>query len=168
MNRSAGFTLVEFLVYLGIVSVSLTLVTTLASALVQTEARGGVRETVDASASRVLTQIAESMRAATAINTADSIFGVSPGRLSLTMRDPLRSPTLFTVSAGRVEVSEGGGAPTPLTAETVDVTGFHLTRLNPANAKEGIQITLTADFRTSGTDPQFQFSHTYVTGVVLH
>ncbi|MDP3685770.1 MAG: hypothetical protein Q8R32_02985 [bacterium] len=165
---SAGFTFIELLVYLGLVSVALTITTTLAIALLQAEARGSVRETVDTSASRVIAQIAETTRAATVINTADSIFGNPLGRLSLTTRDAARSPTVFSVTNGRLEVSEGIGSAVALTTGRVDVVGFRLTRLNPAGAKEGVQIELTVRFRNPSNDPQFEFSQTYATGFVLH
>lgn len=165
---SAGFTFIELLVYLGLVSIALTITTTLAIALLQAEARGSVREMVDASASRALAQIAEASRAAASINVAGSTFGVPLGRLSLTMRDAARSPTVFSVNNGRLEVSEGTGSAVPLTAGVADVTSFRLTRLNPAGAKEGAQIELTVRFRNPSTDPQFEFTNTYVTGLVLH
>jgi len=160
--------LIEFLIYLAIVAVALTMTTTLASALLQAEARGSVREAVDASANRALAHMTEALRAASALDVPGSSFGISLGRLSLTMRDAARSPTVFSVTNGRLEISEGGGAAVPVTAAAVDVTGFQLTRLNPAGAEEGVRIQLTVSFRNPSSDPQFQFSQTYVTGLVLH
>lgn len=163
-----GFTFIELLVYLAIVAVALTIVTTLVTALLQAEARGSVRETVDASASRALAQITEAARGASAVNVAGSTFGTTLGRLSLTMRDATRSPTVFAVNNGRLEVTEGTGSAVALTAAAVDVTVFQLISLNPQGAEEGIRITLTVNFRNASNDPQFQFSQTYVTGLVLH
>lgn len=163
-----GFTFIELLVYLGLLSIALTITITLAIALLQAEARGSTRETVDASASRALAQLTEAVRAATALNAAGSLFDVPLGRLSFTMREPARSPTVFSVTNGRLEVTEGTGSAVALTAGGVDVVGFRLTRLNPAGATAGVQIEFTLSFRNPSNDPQFQFSQTYVTGLVLH
>lgn len=162
-----GFTLLELLIYLALLSVALTVVITLVTSLIQSEARGSVRHAVDASASGVLTQMTEAARAATGINTANSLFAIPLGRLSLAMRDASRSPAVFSVNNGRLEVTEGSGSPVALTSDAVQVVGFQLTRLNPAGAKEGVRIELTVNFRDPGNDPRFQFSHTYVTGLVL-
>mgnify|MGYP001618987394 CR=1 FL=1 len=167
-RHQSGFTFIELLVYLGLVSIALTVMTTLATALLQAEARGSVRETVDTSASRVLAHVTEAMRAATSIDVASSTFDVPLGRLSLIMRDAARSPTTFSVTNGRLEVTEGTGSATPLTAGMAEVVAFRLTRLNPARAKEGVRIELTIRFQNPSNNPQFEFSNTYVTGLVLH
>lgn len=162
-----GFTLVELLIYLGLVGAALTITVSLTTALLQADVRGSARETIDASAGRVLGQIAEAVRAAAAVNTGDSSFGTDAGRLSLTMRDATRSPTVFALANGRLEVTEGTASAVPLTANPVDVQIFRLTYLNTAGAKSGVRVELTLAFRNPGNDPRYQFGQAYVTGVVL-
>lgn len=166
-TRQSGFTLLELLIYLALLSIALTVVMTLVTSLIQSEARGSVRHAVDAAASGALTQVTEAARAATSIDAANSLFDIPLGRLSLIMRDPSRSPAVFSVNNGRLEVAEGLGSPVAVTADAVEVVGFQLTHLNPAGAKEGARIELTVNFRDPGNDPRYQFSHTYVTGLIL-
>lgn len=163
-----GFTLIEFIVYLGIVSVVVTIAVSLAITLVQTNARGAVRDAVDAAAARSLALVEEGIHAARLIDTSASTFGADLGRLSLIMRDATRSPTVFSITNGRLDMTVAGGNPVPLTATTVNVTRFRLTYLNPAGATEGIQVEMTLQFNNAGPPAgAFQFTRTYVTGAVL-
>lgn len=162
-----GFTLIELIVYLAIVGLALTFSVGLAVALVQSDARGTVRSAVDTSAHRALAKVAEAAYAASGIDAGSSSFGADLGRLSLTMRDAARSPTVFGVSGGRLEITEGAGSAIALTAAAVDVTAFRLTRLNPAGAKEGFRVELTVRHVNPSNDPAYQFTQTYVTGLVL-
>lgn len=162
-----GLTLIELVIYLGIVGIVLSLAVGLALTFVETEVRGGARATVDAAAHRALTGVTEAVHAATAINTNDSTFGSVLGRLSLTMRDAARSPTVFAVSGSALTFSEQGSAAAPLTPAQVEVTRFQLTHVNPAGALPGVAVELGLRFRNPAGHPAYQFSKTYAIGAIL-
>lgn len=164
---SGGFTLIELTIYLGIVGIVFTLAVGLALAFVETNVRGTVQAIVDTAANRVITHTTEALHGAASINVGASLFGVDDGRLSLTMRDPARSPTVYALVNGQLTVTEAAGPPVTLTPAAVEVTSFRLTSLNPQSAKAGVRIQLVLRYTNPANHPAYVFTKTYVAGAIL-
>lgn len=167
VSRQRGFTLIELLVYLAIVGIVLVVITGLAIALLSSDAKGRARQSVEASARRVVERLTETVHAAASIDGSRSAFGTDAGRLTLVMRDAARSPAEFVLSGSVLTVREGGGALVALTPATVEVTRFRLTYLNPAGATPGVRVELSIRFANPAADPALDFTKSITTGVVL-
>lgn len=169
MRRTSqrGFTLLESLLYVAILGIAVTIITSLAVALLEFDVRGSVRIEVEAAARRVFEVVEEAVHAAAAIDTANSTFASDQGRLTLTMRDAARSPTVFSLSGVRLEMSEAGGDTVALTPAAVEVARFRLTHLQPTNAEPGVRIELDLRALNPAADPARALTRTYQTGIVL-
>lgn len=162
-----GFTLIELTIYLGIVGIVFTLAVGLALAFVETNVRGTVQATVDTAANRVITHTTEALHGAASVNIGASLFGVDDGRLSLTMQDPARSPTVYALVNGQLTVTEAASPAVTLTPAAVEVTSFQLTFLNPQSAKAGVHIRLALRHANPASHPAYVFTKTYVAGAIL-
>lgn len=165
--QQEGFTLLESLLYVAILGITVTVIAGLAVALLEFDVRGSVRTDVDAAARRAFEVLEEAGHAAAAIDVANSTFGSDQGRLTFTMRDAARSPTVFSLSGTRLERSEAGAAAAALTAAVVEVTRFRLTLLQPANAEPGVRIELDLRAANAAGDSARALTRTYQSGIIL-
>ncbi|TSC72654.1 MAG: Uncharacterized protein G01um101438_371 [Parcubacteria group bacterium Gr01-1014_38] len=167
-RRASGFTLLELLVYIGIVAVVITAVTALTIDLLRGRAKATSLEVVNQNARLVLERMTTAIREANLVNGPPaSIFGSSPGRLSLAMPEVGRNPTVFDVFANELRITEGsGGVATPLTSPDVEVASLTFTHLNQATS-EGIQINLTVRRKNVSGAPEFTVVQTYVAGTIV-
>jgi len=168
-DKTTGFSLVEFIIYLAIFSgVVVVLITLLFSTI---RGRGDVQ---------TKTEVQQNMRYALSlitqtIHSATAIDGTPGASLCLTMSDNAKNPTEFDVSNGTLRITEGSGGgscppsgtATPITSEKVTVTNLTFTKIsNPAPAKDTIQVNLTIEYKDQG-NPQLKFSQNQVTTVSL-
>jgi len=166
-RRASGFTLLELLVYIGIVVVVITAVTALTIDLLRGRAKATSLEVVNQNARLVLERMTTAIREANLVNRLDSVFGSSPGRLSLEMPIVGQNPTVFDVVANELRITEGsGGVATPLTSPDVEVASLTFTHLNQATS-EGIQISLTVRRKNVSGAPEFTVVQTYVAGTIV-
>lgn len=155
-NRS-GFTLLEFLIYIGIVSVVLVAMVLMTTESILLGAKSDALVSLHYSARYALDRIGEEIRNATNINEADSVFGSNPGRLSLVTANPATNPTIIDVSNDAVRITRGANSPTALASipvRTTQLVFFNrsktgtpgtvkiILQLSPLHAQQSPPITL--------------------------
>lgn len=158
---SAGFSLVEFLIYFAILaSVAVLLVNLL---ITTTRDRGAVQ-----ARSEVQQNVRYSIiRMTQAIHAATSINGTPGATLSLAMSDASKNPTVFDVSSNILRITEGTSSAQSLTSDAVKVNSLSFTKIsNAAPAKDTVQINITIAYKDNG-NTQLQFSKNEITTASL-
>ncbi|HEY4497169.1 MAG TPA: prepilin-type N-terminal cleavage/methylation domain-containing protein [Candidatus Paceibacterota bacterium] len=118
MNNK-GFTLVEFLIYIGIVSVILVSITFLTIESVLLGAKSDDAVMLHSSARFAIGRIEEEVRNATNVNEAASVFDVNPGALSLETASPSTNPTIIDVANGILQIKRGTSNAVPLAPSAI-------------------------------------------------
>ena len=141
-SNQKGFSLVEMLVYLGILAVvsggSVTLLFSLDSIISQHRAQQLIARNATTALERALYEV----RASDTVNTGSSVLGSSPGTLTLTSG---ATTTTFTLASGVMKVQTNAGAANALTSSEVSVTNLKFERLtNTRTEMVRIYITLSA------------------------
>ena len=163
-NMRRGFTLVEIIIYLAIVSsIALSLVAFMLSV---TTVRAKVETTseVQENARFAMDIIAQKIRSATAAS-------VAPGELSLTMDNPVVNPTVFDVDilTSRIRMREGSPSPTvtSITSDEVQISSLVFTNLTGiGDPREHIRIELTVRSRAAlGDAADYSYSLTSAVSV---
>ena len=129
-----AFTLLELLIYSGILVVSAGLV----SGIVYTVSRANIKTQVNDALSNQLTRFEEVFRQK--IQVAKSINSISGSLLSLEMSDTNKSPTVFTLTNNVAYIQEGSGSQIALNdSDSVKVTSLAFASTGP----EGTSISNT-------------------------
>ncbi len=139
-----GFSMVEMLIYLALLtSVTVFLVNGI-SALTKSYADIRLAKAVSASAGAALQRIIYETRQASSINLGGSTFSANPGVLSLVSENAAGATTTvaFTVSNGVLRVARGGVDEGPLTLSGASVTNFTLALLQNG-VSNAVRVTLT-------------------------
>lgn len=166
LRRARGFTLIELVVYISIVSGVLLIAVVLSIDLLRGRAKSTALEVVNQNGRLVLERITTVVRNANLVNAVDSVFGTSPGRLSLQMPDGAVNPTVFDVSGATLRVAEGTGTPVPLTSPDVEVTSLIFTYLNQTGS-EGIRISLGLRRVNPQGVQEFNVQQAYVASAIV-
>lgn len=144
-KNQKAMSLVEVLVYMSLLIVLLAAI--INSILVLTTHYRAVKSTreIEDSGIAVLDRMTRDIRSADDILTDNSVFGVSPGTLTIVSRDAATgysTTTVFRVENEKVVVYENGVLVGPLSKQSVAIVGFTLRLVDTANA-DAIKIELS-------------------------
>ncbi len=161
MKYKKGFTLVELIIYIGILSVMVVGLVSFALSMTSARTKTYISQNVQANARMTLDIIMQKIHAAQGINISGSVFGVDPGVLSLQMADPLKNPTIINLSAndGRLQITEGAGVSVYLTDNETQVSNLFFTNLTQSGEREHVRIDLTVRYINAvSTDYSYSWS----------
>lgn len=142
MRSARGSTVLEFLIYIAVVGVTLTVVVSFLAEFSASQQKSSIEAEVAHNARFAVARLSADARDASSVNTGASTFGTSPGVLSLAMSFPALDPTVYTVSGGRLFVQQGVGTPIALTSAKTEVVSFILDNVSVSGKTRAIRIHL--------------------------
>lgn len=154
-KNGAGFTLVSALVYVALLAVILTVLTSFLVRIIGFNTQGKLAGEVLDSANHALSVVAQEVQHAQDIYDPTSIFDTHPGQLSLVTawnspNDEAATYVDFYIDDDRLYIKREGQTAELLTAAGVRVTNFQIeaagTTANPTPADaRAVRITLTIE-----------------------
>ncbi len=149
-----AFTLIEFLLYVGI----LAMVLVLTGGFLWDIIFGNIKETshqeVQQNSRFALTKITQEIKKATGINSPNP--GFSSIALSLEMDNPSLNPTLFDLADGKLRIKQGAGDYYNLTSNQVIVSSLLFTNLSYSETPGTIRIEITLNHINPGNRAEYQ------------
>jgi len=142
--QNRGFTLVEFLLYIGI----LVMILALASSFLWSFLFGNIKERnyqeVQQNGTFVLAKITQEIKKASQINSPSP--GAASDSLSLVMASSSLNPTIFDITNGKLRIAQGARGPFELTSNEVRVSRLQFTNLSYQNTPGAVRIELTLEY----------------------
>lgn len=170
-RQSNGFTLIELVVYLGVISFTLVTATMYAFEFAATRVKAAALQEVNRNGRLVLSRIALDIREASDINVGGSTFGANPSVLSLAMASAPSNPTIFCVTGTTLRVSLGDASCTSadpaLTTSKVLVSEFTVTDLSVAGKTKTYRIHLLLNAASGSAPIEVQASQTFETTATI-
>lgn len=163
IGRTAGFTLIELIIYLGMVAFVLVAATQFAFELAITSAKTAALEETSRNARFAVARIAAEIREASDVNLGSSTLGVNPSTLSLATANGATNPTIFSVSGTTLNIQQGAGPALPLTNSKVQVVDFTVTNLSTTGRTKAFRIALRLVFTNPTSLQQFAADYTFET-----
>ena len=145
MQDKSGLTLIEMLIYIAILSLIAVVFVSFILDIAGSSQKARIKKDAQQEARFAIERIQRSLREANGVNTGNSTFDVHPGVLSLSMDDVARDPTVFDVSGGVLQITEGAGAAQALTSDRYDVSNLVFTDLSISNRTVNIKTELTLE-----------------------
>ena len=146
--KTKGFTLIEFLLYFGLLAMVMAAVTIFTVDVIKTRNKSRIVAEVEQNARFGLSRILRSVRTATQLNVGASTFDADAGVLSLKMATGAVDPTVFDLSGGVLRIKEGAGAATALTTDEVVVTKLRFSRDNLPSGSRAVTVELGLRYAT--------------------
>lgn len=165
--RSAkGFTLIETMIYLVIISSFLATVVFFGVKIVESSDRARVQSEVQQNLRVGMERMVREIRTADNLNAGSSIFGSSPGILSITHDTAGNDPTIFDLSGGALRITQGLNGPYNLTSDDVTVTNLVFTNLSRGTRTEIVRIEMTVEY-VNQVGTQYSVSTSATTSVLI-
>ena len=168
MKSSAGFTLVEMLIYLAIIGTISAGFIRYSVSITDSQGKTYVAQEVQANVRTAFNVMSAHIKAANGINTGASTFGSDPGVLSLSMDDSSKSPTIINLTAddGVLQVKEGSSTAVPITSDEVQITNLVFTNLSQSGERAHVRIQMTIAINNDGVESRiYTYSKTLQTSV---
>jgi len=160
-RRRDGFTLIEFLLYIGLVGIILTVAGAICLNIIFGKAKLMAIEEVSQNARFVMEDIAKKVRNAEAINSPSQ--GTSATTLSLQMADSAKNPTIFDISGNSVRIQEGIGPIVSLSSSEVIVSNVQFTNISYTDTPGTVRIQMTIKLVNPGNRQEYNFEKTFYT-----
>lgn len=154
-KTASAFTLVELLVYIGLLGLFLSAIYPFALGLFGLSAKAqAMRET--SSAARIIgEEIVSVIRSAKDIDTGASDFGTNPGRLVLKQYGS-DERLVIDVADGRVRMTDGAGIPVSLNGSSVRVTSLVFENASSSDgSSRHVDFHLTVEFASGSSRSEY-------------
>lgn len=163
-SARSGFSLVEMLVYIGLLVLVLVAVVNMMLAL--SKAYGFLKNSRDIQSSAIfsLDRIVREVRNASSIDNANSIFNANPGTLSLNTTTATGTPETigFSVIGGRIHLKRNGLDVGPLTLAAATTTNL-VFRLIATPISQAVRVDLSLQ---AGSAANLKSANFYVTAIL--
>jgi len=161
IKKDTGFTFLEFLIYITIVGVILTVTGNLCLNVFFAKAKLTAIEMVNQDARFATEKVSERIRSAEAIN--NPALGESSTTLSLQMADLAKNPTVFDLSDGTIRIKEGSGAVVDLTTSEVILTTLQFSNISYPNTPGTLRVQMTIKSINPENRLEYNFEKTFYT-----
>ncbi len=161
-----GFSLVEMILYVAISSIMLLSLAMLLSFLLSGRIKNQSIADVNQQGLQVMQLVTQTIRSARSVDSPG--IGATSTSLSLTMPDPLLSPTVFDVVNGVVRIKEGSGQAIPLTNSHVTVYPFVFQNISATTSTDRIiRLVFTIDHNNPSGRNESSFTKSFTGSATL-
>ncbi len=159
--RSRGYSLVETLIAIAIMSLLILAVASLLSVILASEKRNRAVAEVEAQANASLYQVAQSLRNATSITLPATSTTAATLRIASSVAS--ENPTILALAGSALVMKKGTAATTTLTSGSVAVSGLAFQNLTASTTKGSVRVgvTFTSVNPLAAQRPELSFSNTY-------
>lgn len=162
-----GFTLVELIIYVSIISLIGTAAVHYTLGVSQARNKNEVTQQIQANGRTALQLVSQRIRGATGLNVASSTFDASPGVLTLTFATSTKNPTVIDLTSenGQLRIQEGTTAPVIITPATMQITNLTFTDLTSSSARANVRVQFTIEYINPSGDVVYDAAETFQTSV---
>lgn len=170
--KQKGFTLVEMLVYVSVLTVISVAIVSFLFWAIKTNAKSRTMAEVSDNARRAMETMVYEIRQATGVYTPTSAFDANPGQLSLeTKINPRDNETKtyedFYLADGKLYLKKEGISPEQITSDQVRVSNLIFKNIGSSGNLANIQINLQVEDNDSSGRPEFQAEINLISSATL-
>jgi len=158
-NKSQAFTLIELLLYIGILVVIISGTSTFLFITLESQTKNQTIAEVEQQGAQLMQIITQNIRNADGINLP--VSGSNAPSLSISTIQAATNPTIFDLSSGTVRIKEGASAVIPLTSSKVIISGLTFYNLSRASTPGTIRVEFTISRVNNSGRNEYDFSKTF-------
>lgn len=154
-----GFTLIEILLYVGIVSFMVFGLSTFFVMTIQSRVKHHVISEVEQQGAQVMQLILQTVRNASGINAP--LLGATASSASLDVVNAAKDPTVFSLSGTVLRQQEGGGAPISLTSLRIVASGLTFENLSRPGTRGTLRVQFMLSYENPGGTYEYGYQKTF-------
>lgn len=148
-----GFTLIELVIYFAIVAVILLVAVNFGFRIIENRTQIMAYREVQQNSRFAMDLVVKKIRSASWVR--EPAAGATSSSLILGMPDQSFNPTIFEVTDGVLQVTEGANGPFPITSDQVKISNFLLTNTSYAGTPGNIGIDITVEYNNKSGRPEY-------------
>lgn len=166
-NKKAitGFTLIEVLLYVAIVSIIFGGIMALLDATFKSRIRNEVIAEVERGGNMVMSIFAQHIRNARSITSPTASSTASA--VTLAMTDASISPVVFRLSGGRIEMSERGFGTTTITSSRLTASSLSFFNLSRSTTPGAVRFQFVLDYANPDGVQEYNYRARFIGGASL-
>lgn len=141
-RSSAGFTLVELLLYIALAGILLTAFTAFSTLVIRSRIKHQSVSEVEEQSTQLMYFITQAIRNSEEVATPAP--GANSNTLSITVTSSAHNPTVFDLAAGAVRITEGTNTPIILTSPLITISDLQFSNLPLGVTSGTVRIRFTA------------------------
>lgn len=165
--KQKGFTIVEMVVAIALLSLLTAAVTALMSGTISSERHVRSIEEVETQGNYALYQFAQAARNGRSITAPTALTGATSSSLTLASNVSTANPTVFGLSNGALQEKQGSAASTTLTSAAVTVTSLSFQNLTASSTKGTVRMAITLSHVNPSNRSDLSYTQTFYTSVTL-
>lgn len=158
-SKTSGYTLIELLLYVVIISTLLTTVTLFFGMTVETRVKNQSIAEVNDQGVLVMDHITQTIRNASSISAPTP--GGSGSSLTLVVPTSSLSPTIFNLNGTALQVKEGTTATIALTNNDIQVTNLTFKNLTRSGTPGNVQVSFTLSRFNPNNRNEYDYQKTF-------
>lgn len=164
-NKTKGFTLIEILLSVSLISVLLFSVSGFLTLMFESRQKSQSMMEVEENGIQIVQTLTQVFRNADTI--VSPAVGASGTSASVTLTNSLLSPTVFTFADERLSMTEGGGTPIYLSSTRVRVSDFVVENISRVGTPGTLRIQFTLTSLNSSQRNEYDFTKTFYASATL-
>ena len=154
------------ILYVAISSVILLALSLFLTSLLGSRIKSSSISNVNDQGLMVMQMVTDSIRNAKSIDYPS--IGATSTSLSISVADPLLSPTVYDIASGTVRITEGSNSPIPLTNSHVTVTSFLFQNISSTSSSDRIvRFSFTIDHNNKSGRNENSFTKSFTSSATL-
>lgn len=158
--KQDGYTLIELLLYVVVISTLLTSITYFFGITIEARAKNQTIAEVNDQGAAAMDYITQTIRNASSITTP--VAAGSGATLTLVVPTGSLSPTIFDLSGTTLRVKEGAGAAIALTSTDVRMTGLTFKNLTRPSTPGHVQVSFTLSHTNPNNRNEYDYQKTFI------
>jgi prepilin-type N-terminal cleavage/methylation domain-containing protein len=158
-KKKNGFTLVELLVYIGILAIVITSVVSTMFFVISTREKAKTINEIESQGALVMQLITQSIRNSEGVNSPE--VGNNNNTISLSVSEQQDSPTVFDINNGVLRVKKGSQTEVDLTSSRVIASNLDFYNVSRTDTENIIKVEFQLEYNNQGPAFQFDYSKTF-------
>lgn len=144
--KKTSFTLLEIILYIGLLSIIILPTSVLFSMVLQSRAESQLNNEIEQQGLQVAQIITQTIRNAKGINSPT--IGILSSTLSLSVSDVSKNPTIFELSGNAIKIKEGSGSAVVLTSSAVAPANLIFQNFSRSGTAGIIRVSFSLNSKT--------------------
>lgn len=158
-KNKKGFTIVELLLYIGIVSVIVFSLSIFVTLVISVRTKNQTVLLVEQEGAAIMQNITQTIRNSSAIN--QPLAGATGATLSLEELNSSLNPTVFDLSNGALRIKEGTSQPIDLSSSMVTVSGLSFSNLTRTGTFGTVRVQFTISRNNPNNRNEYDYSQIF-------
>ncbi|NQV00819.1 MAG: prepilin-type N-terminal cleavage/methylation domain-containing protein [Parcubacteria group bacterium] len=165
MKTNKGFTLIELIIYISLVSIMLLGIASFSRTILQTRAKNQVIAEVEQQGIQIAQILSQKIR--NAENIIAPTLGNNANSLTLDVVAVAQDPTVFSLDAETIKIEESGANQINLTNSKVIASGLVFQNLSRTDTPGIVKFSFTLDYDNQSGRPKYNYSKTFYGSISL-